>query len=141
VRWFDDSKATNPHAAAASLASFESVVWLVGGLLKGVDLSELVSQFAKKIKAAIVIGEDQTQVLEVLKEQAPEVPVYAIRADTKEQVMPLAVAAAGKVAVAGDTVLLAPAAASMDQFKDYADRGQQFAGAVKLWLEGGNQNG
>lgn len=141
VRWFDDSKATNPHAAAASLASFESVVWLVGGLLKGVDLSELVSQFANKIKAAIVIGEDQTQVLEVLKEQAPEVPVFAIRADSKEQVMPLAVAAAGKVAVAGDTVLLAPAAASMDQFKDYADRGQQFAGAVKLWLESGNENG
>jgi len=141
VRWFDDSKATNPHAAAASLSSFESVVWLVGGLLKGVDLAPLVAEFASKLKAAIVIGVDQQPVIDALAANAPNVAVTVIPADQADQVMPLAVAAAGAVAGAGDTVLLAPAAASMDQFKDYADRGQQFAGAVKLWLEAGETNG
>ena len=141
VRWFDDSKATNPHAAAASLASFDSVVWLVGGLLKGVELTDLVSAFSDRLKAAVVIGQDQEPVLAALQAAAPSVPVFPIRADSKSQVMPLAVAAAGQIAKSGDTVLLAPAAASMDQFKDYADRGDQFAGAVKLWLEGQGSNG
>lgn len=140
VRWFDDSKATNPHAAAASLASFESVIWLVGGLLKGVDLTDLVREFKDRLKAAVVIGEDREPVLQALQQAAPELHVISIAAESKSQVMPLAVAAAGGIATQGDTVLLAPAAASMDQFKDYADRGDQFAGAVKLWLEGRDPN-
>ena len=78
---------------------------------------------------------------DALAANAPNVAVTVIPADQADQVMPLAVAAAGAVASAGDTVLLAPAAASMDQFKDYADRGQQFAGAVKLWLESSETNG
>ena len=58
IRWIDDSKATNPHATAASLNSFESVIWVVGGLLKGVDIGELVSRYENRLKAAIVIGAD-----------------------------------------------------------------------------------
>lgn len=128
IRWFDDSKATNPHAAAASLSSFEKVVWVVGGLLKGVDLKPLVERFAGRLRAAIVIGADRTAVLEALAAGAPSVPVAEING---EQIMTDAVARAREFAQSGDVVLLAPAAASMDQFKDYADRGSKFAEAVR----------
>ncbi|MEN9713465.1 MAG: UDP-N-acetylmuramoylalanine--D-glutamate ligase [Actinomycetota bacterium] len=130
VLWFDDSKATNTHAADASLRAFDSVVWLVGGLLKGVDLAPLVAQHAGRIKAAIVIGVDREPVLEAFRIHAPDVAVYEVAADN-DAVMAQAVAKAVSVAQPGDVVLLAPAAASMDQFKDYADRGEQFAEAVK----------
>ena len=136
VAWIDDSKATNPHATAASLNSFDSVVWLVGGLLKGVDITPLVKKYRAKLRAAVVIGEDRTAVLEALALEAPGVPVIEIDADDKTQVMTQAVAAAANMATTGDTVLLAPAAASMDQFKDYEDRGKQFAAAVISHLEG-----
>ena len=135
ISWVDDSKATNPHAAAASLNSFESVIWLVGGLLKGVDISELVKTVSPRIKAAIVIGVDRGDVLTALSGFAPHVPVIEI--GDGEDVMARAVAAAAGLAGPGDTVLLAPASASMDQFKDYADRGNQFASAV-LKLNGMN---
>jgi UDP-N-acetylmuramoylalanine--D-glutamate ligase len=128
VSWVDDSKATNPHAAEASLNSFESVVWIVGGLLKGVDISALVASVAPKIKAAVVIGIDRSSVLEALSTNAPGVPVIEI--GDGEDVMARAVAAASGVASTGDTVLLAPASASMDQFRDYADRGNRFVAAV-----------
>ena len=132
IRWFDDSKATNPHAAAASLASFDKVVWVVGGLLKGVDVAPLVKRFAHKLRAAVVIGEDRVPVLEAMSQNAPSVPVLEMQSG--EALMQRAVAAAASVAQPGDVVLLAPAAASMDQFKDYADRGNQFAAAVKAQL-------
>ena len=134
VRWFDDSKATNPHATAASLASFDSVVWIVGGLLKGVNLEPLIEQFSGKLAAAIVIGIDRQPVLDALKAKAAGVPVFEVSETDKQRVMPKAIEFAGRVAKPGSTVLLAPSAASMDQFKDYADRGEQFAGAVRLWL-------
>ena len=133
IRWVDDSKATNPHAAAASLNSFEKVVWIVGGLLKGVDLSDLIAKYASRISAAIVIGNDRAAVVEALSKHAPAVTVIEI--PDSETVMHDAVKAAKKVAAAGDVVLLAPAAASMDQFKDYADRGTQFAEQVMIQLE------
>jgi UDP-N-acetylmuramoylalanine--D-glutamate ligase len=133
VRWIDDSKATNPHAAAASLNSFQKVIWVVGGLLKGVDLSDLVAKYANRISCAIVIGKDRLPVLEALAKGAPNSKVIEI-SDT-ENVMHDVVRAAKQLAVSGDVVLLAPAAASMDQFKDYADRGNQFAEQVKLQLE------
>jgi UDP-N-acetylmuramoylalanine--D-glutamate ligase len=129
VSWVDDSKATNPHAAAAALASFDSVVWVVGGLLKGVDISNLVFKYQAKLKAAIVIGLDRSPVLEALAEHAPNTQVFEVTSESQE-VMGEAVRLAKAVAVEGDVVLLAPAAASMDQFKDYADRGNQFAAAV-----------
>ena len=134
ITWIDDSKATNPHATAASLNSFDSVVWVVGGLLKGVDIAPLVKKFKPKLRGAVVIGEQRGDVLAALAAEAASVPVIEISGDDKSQVMTQAVAAAANLATSGDTVLLAPASASMDQFKDYADRGRQFAAAVKVHL-------
>jgi UDP-N-acetylmuramoylalanine--D-glutamate ligase len=130
ITWVDDSKATNPHATAAALATFDSVIWVVGGLLKGVDLSPLVERYAKKIKAAIVIGLDREPVLAALALHSPETKIFEISVEPSE-VMAEVVKVANSIAEAGDTVLLAPAAASMDQFKDYADRGNAFAQAIK----------
>jgi UDP-N-acetylmuramoylalanine--D-glutamate ligase len=135
VSWYDDSKATNPHAAAASLASFDSVVWILGGLLKGVDVTSLIERNSKKLRAVVVIGSDLQPILDALEAVAPEVPVFAVEQSQNSLVMRDAVELASKVIQPGDTVLLAPAAASMDQFKDYADRGNQFAAEVRAWLE------
>ena len=134
IRWFDDSKATNPHAAAASLSSFETVVWVVGGLLKGVDLQPLIARFAERLRAVIVIGAERDEVMNALELGAPGVPTVEI---SGENIMTDAVERANDFAKPGDVVLLAPAAASMDQFKDYADRGKQFADAVKAVVLGG----
>ena len=136
IVWVDDSKATNPHAANASLTSFPSVVWIVGGLLKGVDISDLVASHAARLRSAIVIGVDRVDVLSAFARHAPDVPLFEVEADDTRQVMPEAVRLAAAVARDGDVVLLAPAAASMDQFADYADRGTRFASAVKDHLGG-----
>lgn len=136
VRYIDDSKATNAHAAAASLSSFESVVWIVGGLLKGVDISDLITKFAKRIKAAVVIGVDRAQILDHFSKMAPDVLVYEVQEG--EGVMVRAVELAASAAEPGDVVLLAPAAASMDQFASYQDRGKQFADAVTKIVGGSN---
>jgi UDP-N-acetylmuramoylalanine--D-glutamate ligase len=137
IVWIDDSKATNPHAADASLRAHPSVVWIVGGLLKGVDVSELVRAHAGRLSAAVLIGTDREALRSAFQRHAPELPVFEVdTADTKE-VMPTAVRLSAAVAKAGDVVLLAPAAASMDQFTDYADRGRRFAEAVRDHL-GGN---
>lgn len=132
VEWVDDSKATNPHAAAASLSAREHVVWILGGLLKGVDISPLVRDHAKRLRGAVVIGRDRREVLAAFEQHAPEVPLVEITVEETEQVMPQAVAHAARLAHAGDTVLLAPAAASMDQFRSYSDRGEHFVEAVKM---------
>ena len=128
VLFIDDSKATNAHAANASLASFDSIVWIVGGLLKGVDPAPLLIEHGKKLRAAVIIGAD-TQELEGLF--AAHLPNLPLRVISGERVMAEAVSAAIDFASSGDTVLLAPAAASMDQFQDYADRGNQFQAEVK----------
>jgi UDP-N-acetylmuramoylalanine--D-glutamate ligase len=130
VLWFDDSKATNPHAADASLKSFESVIWIVGGLLKGADINDLVSHNSSRLKAAVVIGVDQTDVLTALATHAPAVKVLSVPVDSINP-MKQAVILSAAEAEPGDVVLLAPAAASMDQFKDYADRGEKFSLAVR----------
>ena len=128
VRYINDSKATNAHAASASLSSFENVVWILGGQLKGVDISELISKFSKRLRAAVVIGVERNQILESFSTLAPGVPVFEV--PDGEEVMQRAVEIASKSAEAGDVVLLAPAAASMDQFDSYQDRGTKFAEAV-----------
>jgi UDP-N-acetylmuramoylalanine--D-glutamate ligase len=142
IRWVDDSKATNPHAAHAALASVPSasspsVVWIVGGLLKGVDVNQLVQSEAGRLRAAVVIGVDRGEVLAAFARHAPAVPVFEVDTVDTDQVMPTAVRLSAAVARSGDTVLLAPAAASMDQFKNYADRGARFAAAVNDMLGGG----
>ncbi len=131
IRWVNDSKATNPHAATAALQSFDSVVWVVGGLLKGVGIDELVSMHLPRLRAVVLIGADRTVLRDAFARHAPKLPVFEVdTADTKE-VMPTVVRLSVAVARRGDTVLLAPAAASMDQFSDYADRGDRFAQAVR----------
>ena len=130
VLWFDDSKATNAHATEASLRSFERVVWIVGGLLKGVNIRPLIRNNVDRLKAAIVIGVDRAEVLASLRECAPDLQVIEISESDSTKVMNRVVEAARSIAEDGDVVLLAPSAASMDQFQDYADRGNQFARAV-----------
>ena len=134
VRFVDDSKATNPHATEAALVAFDSVVWIVGGLLKGVRIDELVTRQASRLRAAVVIGAERGAVLAAFARHAPDVPVFEVSTlDTKE-VMPTAVRLAAAVAQRGDAVLLAPAAASMDQFRNYEDRGLRFVAAVHEML-------
>jgi UDP-N-acetylmuramoylalanine--D-glutamate ligase len=98
--------------------------------LKGVDIRPLIERNASRLKAAIVIGKDRSEVLEALAEKAPDIEVIEISEDDNLQVMNRVVQAARSIAEDGDVVLLAPAAASMDQFIDYADRGTKFAKAI-----------
>lgn len=131
VTWIDDSKATNPHAAAASLRSFDSVVWIVGGLFKGVDVDGLVSAHAHRLTAAVLIGVDRDALREAFVRHAPHLPLFEVDTTDTGQVMTDAVRLSAAAASPGDVVLLAPAAASMDQFADYGDRGRRFAEAVR----------
>ena len=135
VTWIDDSKATNPHAADASLSANSSIVWIVGGLLKGVAIDDLVTRHVARLKAAIVIGVDRTEVVRAFAQHAPHLPVVEVQTSETESVMEVAVGAAATFVAHGDVVLLAPAAASMDQFTDYAQRGRLFAEAVRSHLE------
>jgi UDP-N-acetylmuramoylalanine--D-glutamate ligase len=128
VRYINDSKATNAHAASASLRSFENVVWILGGLLKGVDISGLIGEFGPLLRGAVVIGVDRAEIRSAFELLAPGVPVIEI--EEGEQVMARAVSAASSMATSGDVVLLAPAAASMDQFLNYEQRGNEFRDAV-----------
>lgn len=140
VRWIDDSKATNSHSADASLSAFGPLVWIVGGQLKGVDIAPLIEKHRSHLRAAVVIGADEQPVLEALRRHAPDVPVVAVDPSETGGVMPRAVAEAARLAAAGDVVLLAPAAASLDQFHGYSDRGRAFAEAVAA-LPGGGSDG
>lgn len=130
VTWVDDSKATNPHAAASSLAAFPGAVWVVGGLLKGVDISDLVAARGGGVKAAIVIGVERGDITDAFARHAPAIPLFEVDDAQTEDVMARAVELAAGIARDGDVVLLAPAAASFDQFASYADRGTRFARAV-----------
>jgi UDP-N-acetylmuramoylalanine--D-glutamate ligase len=138
VAWVDDSKATNPHAASASLMSHLSVVWIAGGLAKGADMSSLVERCKGRIKAAILIGADRQLIADALQEHAPEIPRILVdapsdytRGGDSNSLMEAVVAEAAKLVAPGDAVLMAPACASMDQFISYADRGDRFAAAVR----------
>ncbi|GAA3759301.1 UDP-N-acetylmuramoyl-L-alanine--D-glutamate ligase [Spinactinospora alkalitolerans] len=130
VAYVDDSKATNPHAAAASLAAYEPVVWVAGGLLKGADVEDLVAAAAPRLRGAVLLGADRARLRTALAAHAPGVAVVDVER-TDEGAMAEAVAAAAGLARPGDTVLLAPAAASMDMFADYNARGDAFAAAVR----------
>lgn len=138
VRWVDDSKATNPHAAASSLRAFPGAVWIVGGDLKGVDLGELIAEAGPRLRAAVVIGVDREPVLAAFSRHAPLVPVYEADAGDTGDVMARVVELAAGAAGDEGTVLLAPAAASFDQFSGYTDRGLRFAEAVRNWIERGS---
>ncbi len=140
IAWVDDSKATNPHAAGSALSAYRSVVWIVGGLLKGVDVSPLIETHRERLRAVVIIGVDRAAVRAAFGRHAPELPLFEVEQEETDRVMPAAVRLAAEVAHAGDTVLLAPAAASMDQFVDYADRGDRFAAAVRQHVKGASDD-
>ncbi len=141
VTYVDDSKATNPHAAQASIAAYPRVVWIAGGLLKGASVDELVASVANRLVAAVLIGRDRELLANALSRHAPDVRVVELVTGedfgvqgtdvTGEAVMTAVVGAARELAGSGDTVLLAPAGASFDQFSGYGHRGDAFAEAVR----------
>ncbi len=142
VSFVDDSKATNPHAARSSILAHTRVVWLAGGLLKGASVDELVAEVADRLAAAVLIGRDAIQIAQALARHAPDVPVVRVgagddagvnqtqTADNPDVIMAAAVHVAAGLAHDGETVLLAPAAASLDMFRDYGHRGDSFTSAV-----------
>jgi UDP-N-acetylmuramoylalanine--D-glutamate ligase len=130
VRWVDDSKATNCHAAETSLLAYDSVVWIAGGLAKGQEFDDLVRRTHGRMRAAVLLGVDRDRIRDALARHAPEVPVVEVsRTDTGA--MDDVVAAAAGFAQPGDTVLLAPGCASWDMYRDYAQRGDEFADSVR----------
>jgi UDP-N-acetylmuramoylalanine--D-glutamate ligase len=144
VTWINDSKATNPHAASAAIMSALSVIWIAGGLAKGATMDELVERIKSRVRLAILMGEDRELIASALTEHAPEIEI--IRIDTPSQyskggdsnaLMEVVIRAAKERANSGDTVLLAPACASMDQFVSYSDRGDRFRAAVEKVVRDG----
>jgi UDP-N-acetylmuramoylalanine--D-glutamate ligase len=160
VAYVDDSKATNPHAAQASITAYPRVVWIAGGLLKGASVDELVAAVANRLVGAVLIGSDRALIGNALSRHAPDVPVVELvtgedsgvrgriesnesrvshvtraievgKRSVGEAVMAEVIDAARTLARPGDTVLLAPAGASFDQFSSYGHRGDAFASAVR----------
>jgi len=121
VRFVNDSKATNPDSAAPALASFPSVHWILGGLPKGDDLGPCVAQL-HHVRAAYTIGEAGPMFARLLE---GKVPVHEC------ELLVTAVDAASRAAAPGEVVLLSPACASFDQFRDYEARGEAFKAAVE----------
>jgi UDP-N-acetylmuramoylalanine--D-glutamate ligase len=122
VDWIDDSKATNPHAAASALESCERpVVWIAGGRDKGLDYDGLADVARDRVREAVLIGEAAPKLALALQGRVPCSDVGTLAR---------AVARAAEVARDGDAVLLAPACASQDQFASYEDRGRAFREAV-----------
>ena len=129
VRYVDDSKATNPHAAQSSLMAYEPVVWVAGGLAKGARFDDLVRAAKDRLRAVVLLGRDRDVIADALARHAPDVRVIAIEGGDTD-VMDRVVGAAADLAQPGDTVLLAPGCASMDMFANYGARGDAFAAAV-----------
>ncbi|WP_346727413.1 UDP-N-acetylmuramoyl-L-alanine--D-glutamate ligase [Mobiluncus curtisii] len=139
VTYIDDSKATNTHAAAASLRDIadKRAVWIVGGDAKGQDFHSLVQAVAPKVKAAVLIGLDSEPFESAFAENGAGIPVK--RVAPGDNLMERTLNEARALAVSGDTVLLAPACASWDQFNNYHERGDQFAQVARRLGE--NQDG
>ena len=125
VRFVDDSKATNVHAATAALAGVIDVVLIAGGRAKGADLTPLAAS-AGHLRGVVAIGEAASQLTEIFETLVPVVTAGSIED---------AVRRAFKMSGPGSTVLLAPACASWDQFRDYRERGDRFAAAARSLRE------
>ena len=122
VTWVNDSKATNIGACVAALQGYQrKVILIAGGDAKGADMNELTPAIQEKAKSVVLMGKDAHLIKQALNNC---VPVYSA------ENMPQAVQICAGLAQAGDTVLLSPACASLDQYKNYQDRGEQFAKAV-----------
>ena len=123
VQYINDSKATNVNATFFALESMsQPTVWIVGGVDKGNDYTELFSLVREKVKAIICLGTDNTKIIKHFEGLVD----FIYETGSMDQ----AVSTASQLAEAGDTVLLAPACASFDLFKNYEDRGDQFKQAV-----------
>ncbi|MGZ4691757.1 MAG: glutamate ligase domain-containing protein, partial [Acidimicrobiia bacterium] len=121
VEYFDDSKATNPHATLSALGGLERVVLLAGGDSKGVDLGSL-AEAKERLVGVVAIGDTPDEVERALGDLVPTVRADSMRA---------AVAAAAGLARPGDTVLLSPACASFDWYESYEQRGDDFQQEVR----------
>jgi UDP-N-acetylmuramoylalanine--D-glutamate ligase len=129
VLYVNDSKATNPSAAQRSLASSDTpVVWIAGGRDKGLDFGPLAEAAAGRVRAAVLLGEAAGKLKDALAGRVESHNVSCL-----EQ----AVRAAARLAHDGDVVLLAPACASQDQFRDFQERGERFRAAVAALGRGG----
>lgn len=126
IRWFDDSKATSPHAALTAVRAFDSMVWIAGGRNKGLDLSVLADDI-QHVRAVVALGEASDEIAAVFEGRCPVAKV-ATMAD--------AVAAAATFAQAGDAVVLSPACASFDAYRNYGERGDDFVRCVHDLLKG-----
>jgi UDP-N-acetylmuramoylalanine--D-glutamate ligase len=132
VTWVDDSKATNPPAAQASLQAYDTVVWIAGGLAKGAHFDDLVRGVRGRLRGVVLLGRDAPVIREALSRHAPDVPVIDVAGGETGDTGPMdrVVGAAASLAKPGDTVLLAPGCASMDMFANYGARGDAFVEAV-----------
>lgn len=124
VTWYDDSKATAPHAVIAAVAGFDRVVLIAGGRNKGLDLGAL-GGVASHVVGVVGIGEAGPEVVAAFDGVTPAVPT------TLASSMAEAVAAAAAMATAGDAVLLSPGCASFDWYENYGQRGDDFAARVR----------
>jgi UDP-N-acetylmuramoylalanine--D-glutamate ligase len=143
IRFVNDSKATNAHAAAASLAAYSDVVWVAGGQLKGADVDTLVSHVGPRLRGVVLMGVDRAELARALARHAPDVRVLEVatpetdhmtddaRRTAMQDVMDQVVARSVDLAGPTDVVLLAPAAASLDMFDSYEARGRAFTDAVR----------
>ncbi len=129
VKYVDDSKATNTHAAKTSLLAYPSVVWVAGGVAKGQEFDDLVVEIHDRLRGVVLMGRDAGVIRDALARHAPDVPVIVVERN-ETSVMGEVIDAAAGLARPGDVVLLAPGCASWDMFTDYTERGRAFADAV-----------
>jgi UDP-N-acetylmuramoylalanine--D-glutamate ligase len=124
INFINDSKATNVNSTWYAIECMENdIIWIVGGIDKGNDYSELFSVVRKKVKAIVCLGKDNRKIVEAFTDKVPTI----VETSSMEE----AVRSSYYLAKKGETVLLSPACASFDLFKNYEDRGRQFKMAVR----------
>ena len=131
VKWFNDSKATSPHAVVTALRGFDSVVLIAGGRNKGLDLAQIAEESAR-IKSVVAIGESAELVAEIFSGLKPVVMVDSMLS---------AVENAARLASTDDVVLLSPGCTSFDWYGGYAERGDHFAGLVRQYVSSDRSQG
>lgn len=132
VQWVDNSKATNPHAADSALRGVDGqIVWIAGGQLKGADVDQLVAEHAGKFRAVALLGVDGEMIRGAVDKHAPGTPVFLTDTTDPVRAMNEVVGFAAERAQPGDTVILAPAAASLDMYTGMSQRGNLFADAAR----------
>ncbi|MHA2789359.1 UDP-N-acetylmuramoyl-L-alanine--D-glutamate ligase [Corynebacterium sp. S7] len=131
VSWVDNSKATNPHAAHSALEGAGTVAWIAGGQLKGASVDGLISAHRDQFRAVGILGEDREIIADAFSRLAPEVPVFVTDSQDPDEAMDDVVSFVAERVRPGDSVLLAPAAASLDMYTGMSQRGDIFARAAR----------